>query len=240
MILFFALVSNYAYAQSDTTKFKSITISLGGMAAIPLGDFYYNNSNMIALGINGAVLYHPRNAEKFFFGIGLSYLNYGIESYTQEVIIDSWPTDVKTIRNYNIYFPYFDIRIMPWQNKIIVPVFDFFIGPRVFNTVSSYSYNNDLSFVQFILNTDDDKEVVREKEYKSWSWGYGFSVGANAHLSNTVDLEFNIGYVDGGEAEYISKGDITRNFTTGNLDYEISKTDSDMITLELAVKFNLF
>lgn len=210
------------------------------MSAIPLGDFHYNNNQMIALGINGQIMYHPRKADRFFFGIGLSYLNYGIESYTREVIIDSWPTDVKTFRNYNIYFPYFDTRIMPWQNKIIVPVFDFFIGPRVFNTVSSYTYNNELSFLQFLLVTDDDKEVVKEKEFKSWSWGYGFSVGANAHIGNSFEIEASIGYVDGGEVEYISKGDITRNYATGNLDYQITKSDSDMITLELAIKLNLF
>jgi len=240
MIYQVIVLSTPAISQDDSTKFKSITISLGGMCAVPLGDFYYNNDPMLALGINGAILYHPRKANKFFFGFGLSYLNYGIESYTREVIIDSTPIDVKTIRNYNIYFPYFDIRIMPWQNMIIVPVFDFFIGPRGFNTVSSYSSDDDLSFLQFLLGTDNNKEVIKEKEFKNWSWGYGFSVGANAHIGNALEFEALIGYVDGGETEFIRKGDISRNYATGNLDYQVTKSDSDMITLELAIKLNLF
>ena len=233
-------VATKSQAQDDVPKHKYLSMSIQGLGAVPLGDFFYESNQIIAWGIQSTLLYHPRNLKKVYLGFGFSYYNYGIEKYNQEVEIDGIWYDFKTFRNYNIYFPYLDIRLLPWGKSRIVPVFDGFIGPRAFSTVSTYSYEEDPGFFMRLFGTESEETFVRDVELKDWTWGYGFSVGMNYFLSSILELELTLNYTDGDEVNYLTRKDITQDPATGSFTYSPRRSDSDILSVAFGIRINPF
>jgi len=186
------------------------------------------------------MLYHPKRITKCFLGFGFIYYNYGIEKYQQEVEIGGLWYDLTTFRNYNIYFPYLNIRLLPWNEQRISPVFDAFIGPLTFSTVSTFHYEEDPGFFMRLLGFDSEEKVIRDIEMKDWTWGYGFSVGINYFISAALEMELTLSYTDGAEVNYLTRKDIMQDPSTGNLTYSPRRSDTDLLSLAVGIRINPF
>lgn len=227
-------------AQSKSPEHKYLSMSFHVLGAVPLGAFFYESNQILPWGIQGTLLYHPERLSKCYLGFGFTYYNYGIEKFQQEVEIEGVWYDLTTFRNYNIYFPYLNIRLMPWNEQRIVPVFDAFIGPRAFSTVSTYTYEEDPDFFMRLLGADSEEKVIRDIESKDLTWGYGFSVGINYFLNPNLELELTLGYTDGAEADYLTWRDIKQDPSTGNFTYSPRRSDTDLLSLAFGIRFNPF
>jgi hypothetical protein len=234
------LAATSSRAQENLTRHKYISVGINGLVAIPLGDFFYESDQILPWGINGSLLFHPKKTEKWYVGLGFSYFNYGMEKYSREMEIDGILYNLGTFRNYNIYFPYFNVRLTPWDKSRLVPVFDGFIGPRAFSTVSTSFYEEDPGFFSVIFGPEEDERAIRNKEHLDWTWGYGFSVGLNYFISYLLELELTLNYTKGGEANYLTKKDIKTDPGSGALSYYPRRSESDMLTLALGVRFTPF
>jgi hypothetical protein len=238
IISIFAATSSRA--QEYLTSHKYISLGINGLTAIPLGDFFYESDQIIAWGVNGSLLYNPKKTDKWHFGFGFSYFNYGMEKYSKEMEIDGVLYNLGTFRNYNIYFPYFNVRLTPWNQSRLVPVFDGFIGPRAFTTVSTSFFEEDPGFFSVIFDKNEDEQVVRNKEHLDWTWGYGFSVGINYFICSLVELELTLNYIKGGEVNYLTRKDIKQDPGSGSFSYHPRRSESDMLVLALGVRLTPF
>jgi len=235
LTIFFA---TSAQAQEESKKHKYISIGISGLTGTSLGDFFYESNQITTWGINGTLLYHPKKPDKLLIGFGISYFNYGLEKYRREIQIEGNYYEVETLRNYNIYFPYINTRLMPWDNLRFVPVFDAFLGPRAFSTVSTYSIDEETGFLIRLFGKGSDGEIVKHTEHKDWTWGYGFSVGVNYYASNFIEFELTLSYTDGGEVHYLTKSDIIRDPVSGSFSYKTRKSDTDMLVLGIGMRLN--
>ena len=226
-------------AQKDQSNHKYISLGIDGFGAIPLGDFFYESNQIFAWGVNGTLMYHPKKINKFYIGPGFSYFNYGMDKYQQEVEIDGILYDLATLRNYSILFPYLNIRLMPWDHLRLVPVFEGFVGPRAFTTVSTSYFEEDPVFLSVIFSSEEDKPM-RKTEHVDWTWGYGFSVGFTYFICPLLDLEMSLRYTKGGEVTYLTKADILLEPVTGSFSYHPRRSESDMLVLSLGIRFNFF
>jgi hypothetical protein len=244
LVLVFVIITIFtatrSRAQDNTRNHRYFSMGIQGLGAVSLGDFFYESDQLVAWGIQSSLLYHPKKLNKCYLGVGFTYCNYGFEKYKQEVEIDGLWYDLNTLRNYNIYFPSLNVRIMPWDDQRIVPVFDAFIGPRAFSTVSTYSYEKDPGFLLRFLGAESEEKVVRNIESKDWTWGYGFSVGMNYLINPALELELTLHYTDGHEVNYLTRKDIKKDPSTGATTYLPRRSDTDMLSLAFGIRINPF
>ncbi len=228
------------FAQHHENKHQYLSFGFGGTFSAPLNEFYHQSEQMLAWGFLGDIFYHPKKFNKLSFGPGFSYLNYGILKYLQEVDIGGQLREMETFRKFNIYFPYLAVKLMPLDKFRIVPLFEAFAGPRAFTTVSTYSYDTPHVPWQVAFDEDANQETVRETEYVDWTWGYGFSVGTNYFISRYVELELIIKYLEGGNVSYLLMKDITRDPVNGEFIYDPRQSETDMLMLNLGIRFSFF
>ncbi len=240
LLLFTIFKAVSAQEQEVPKKHKFISIGISGLTGTSLGDFFYASDQIFAWGLNGMLFYHPRKLDKLFIGMGISYFNYGLENYNQEVSLNGNYHVVETKRAYTIYFPYIDARLMPWDNLRFVPVFDAFIGPRAFSTASKYTIDEKGGFFQQLFGSQSEEETIRYIEHKAWTWGYGFSIGVNYNAGSFLDFELRLSYTDGGEVYYLIKSDIVRDPVSGSFSYDPRKSDTDMLVLAIGFRINPF
>ena len=102
LILIFLIITIFtatrSRAQKKLPRHKFLSFDIQGLGAVSLDDFFSKSDHLAAWGIHTSLLYHPAKIDKFYFGNGFIYYNYGIEDYTQSVMMaGSWIMSILSV-----------------------------------------------------------------------------------------------------------------------------------------------
>ena len=97
-----------------------------------------------------------------------------------------------------------------------------------------------------IKDESDLEEIASSTNFDDFTYSYGAGGGvmiqvfdgtkklpADAGFAPIILIDLRIRYLIGGEAEYLKEGSITRE--NGQLFYDVSKSDTDLMTLHIGV-----
>jgi len=204
------------------------------LGAFPQGEFMDKIDN--GFGISGGYTYGFGNVSPIKLRVGgdLGYIVYGRETRTEpfSTTIPDVTVDVETMNN---IVQYGLVAKLASEEGSIRP----YIQGR-----AGFSYFYTETKIKNESWDDDDKEIASSKNFSDTTTYAAFGGGvlipvwqqtdaSKGKLTVSVDLRFQ--YVWGNTAEYLKKGSIHRDTTTGKVAYDISESKTDMTCLHIGV-----
>jgi hypothetical protein len=197
----------------------------------PQGDFESNVDNVgFGLGLDFAVF--PKLIP-FGAGASFTFLNYGNETRREPFSLTIPDVTVEVETQNSIVQGFFILRLQP-NAGFIRPYMDGLFG---------FSY---LFTETKIKDESDLEEIASSTNFDDFTYSYGAGGGvmiqvfdgtkklpADVGFAPIILIDLRIRYLIGGEAEYLKEGSITRE--NGQLFYDVSKSDTDLMTLHIGV-----
>jgi len=206
---------------------------LGGRLALgfPMGDFADNNENIgPGLALHGAYVPVPYLA----VGVGGTYMIFGEEK--RDIDIPLVDDDIQIQTNYNAADFYLLAQLRGRVQRLTAYV-EGRVGGIYLWTASKLVENDYFS----------DEDIGEETNYDDFAFGYGlgggfmFQVAEPRKASGDEDggrpgihLDLKAFYMFGGEAKYLTEGDITIDDQDKPV-YDASQSATDMLHIELGV-----
>ncbi|MBU1099293.1 MAG: hypothetical protein KKA84_02730 [Bacteroidetes bacterium] len=105
-------------------------------------------------------------------------------------------------------------------------------------------------FAYYFTKTDvssdyNDEVIFSDITYDDFAFSYGAGGGLKILLSdpeyddNDIFLDLKVRYLNGSEAEYLTKDDVEVTRSTGNVKYYPRKSKTDMVTFSIGVEVRL-
>lgn len=101
-------------------------------------------------------------------------------------------------------------------------------------------------FTKTDINSDyDDETIFSQVNYDDFALSYGAGGGLKILLSdpdyesNDIFLDLKVRYLNGSEAEYLTKDDVEVSRSTGSVSYYPRKSKTDMVTFSIGVEVRL-
>jgi len=204
--------------------------SFGGsvMLGIPQGEFKEKVDRMgYGFQIQGT-LWSPGILQPFTLGANLGYMIYGEESRNARLSPDIPDIGVEINRTNSIVNFHLMFQICPFDGQIKPYLEGLFGGAYIFTSTE-------------VESEWDDEPIFESTNFDDWTWSYGAGAGFLIQLiENPGDfgalyLDLKARYVFGTEAEYLREGDIIINQSTGNMIYNVSKSNTDLLTISIGV-----
>ncbi|MFC1733157.1 hypothetical protein ACFL6I_22900 [candidate division KSB1 bacterium] len=198
----------------------------------PRGEFNDNVDN-IGLGGSGYVGYLFDNTP-VMLGMDIGYMIYGRETRNEPFSLTIPDVYVDVTTSNNIFLWHAFLRLQAEQGKI-QPYLDGLFGFKyLFTDTSVRSENNIL------------QDIATSKNLGDFAMSYGVGGGLRFRVyEKRSDLEspgvlealidFKFSYLFGSEAEYLKKGAIFRDTSSGTVAYDVQQSKTDMLLLNFGV-----
>lgn len=212
-----------------TKLFFPQSVGINFELAFPVGEF---KEHLDRPGIGGnldVTFWSPSKELPFSFGVDLEYLIYGYNSAVEPInsVYSNSLIDVSRTNSILKFHSLF--RIDPLKSKIR-PYGELLFGGSYLSTSTS-------------LTTLSGEDIDSETNFDDWAWSYGGGAGILIDLISMDDpgenapgsllLNIMVRYLKGTEAEYLLDDSI--NITSGGIEYEVSKSKTDLLSFHLGV-----
>ena len=220
---------------SSASVFSQDKFQAGGhfMLGFPQGEFRENVENT---GFGGSFYFAYRFPRSFFStGISFGFMIYGHERREEALgpTIPDLIVDVTTTNS--ILLGHLFFRLQPPQGRFR-PYLDGLVGLNYLTTDTSLDEHNDW---------DDDQ--ISSNNFNDLALSYGMGGGIMVSLVEfrrvgsgrrvlSLDLDFGVRYLKGGEAEYLKKGSIHRE--DGSVTYDVYRSRTDLLKANVGVTFS--
>ena len=208
-------------------------VGAGFVVGVPTGEFA-DTLDRVGFGVGIEAGYHLGVAP-IEFGLQGSFMTYGSESRKEP-----WSTTIPDVRvdvetSNNIALGHIYARLIP-ASGIIRPYVDGKVGFSYLYTSTSVKSEG----------TSENNEIASSTNFDDGVFSYGGSAGTLIRIHSNdrrpgsegdvseVLLDARVGYIAGGEAEYLTTGSIKREGS--NVSYSPKRSRTDMITAHLGVQ----
>lgn len=210
----------------STSEAKQIGMAgIHFQGGLPQGDFK-DELNKDSYGLNGEFFFSPGKAP-IGIGIVLGYGVYGEENRREPFSTTIPDVTVKVNTTNSIVLGHLALRAISKRGDFH-PYAEGLVGLNYLFTETSISDASDGSQVASSTNQDDAV------------FSYGFGGGMMVRIASSGNdrrihwmLDVGARYLLGGEAEYLKEGSIRRD--NGKVEYDLSKSKTDLFTLRLGV-----
>lgn len=198
--------------------------------AFPRGNFYANNKTTGFGGsVEGTFLNAKAGALNFGLGANFSFLTFGSESREA-----AWSNTIPDVtvdvdRSYNLMNFHLLMRFAT-NNTLVRPYADVLLG-------GSYLYTSTT-----VRNQHSGEEVTSSTNFDDVAWSYGAGAGVMIKIYSPEDdnsipvwLDIKMRYLVGTEADYIKKGGVRIDSNTGKVSYDITTSETDILTFNIGV-----
>lgn len=222
------LISLIAFTISS--KAQPFNFDLGFALGDPQGEFR-SELNRESYGLDAAFTYQLPQSP-IHIGVGFGYQNFGWQERNEFLSRDIPEVDVRVRTTNNMISPHLIMRVEP-EFGLISP---FLEGSLGFN----YLYTQTA-----IIDDWDEEEIASNVNYDYTTSNFGVGGGMKIKLYEGYDDEgdfFGVSliaktkYMIGGEALYLKEGGLSSS--NGNLNYEVSRSRTDLRTFNVGFVFN--
>ncbi len=207
--------------------------SIGGslMLAIPQNEFK-DNVDQLGYGLQGQVtLTTPGRLNPFTVGLNVSYMIYGEEDREAPLSTTVPDVTVDVERKNSMVNFHFLAQVSPFAGQV-KPYLEGLAGGSYIFTETSVKGDN--QFGEFASSTNHD----------DFAWSLGFGGGFLIALTDVgpgmpgaLSLDIKARYMYGGEAEYLTEGDI--KVENGRTITTTRKSETDFLSIHVGVVFSL-
>ncbi|MGD8780576.1 MAG: hypothetical protein PVH88_16620 [Ignavibacteria bacterium] len=209
------------------TNYSAQTIGGSIMLAVPQGEFKENVDNLgYGLQVQGT-LTTPGRLTPFTVGLNLSYMIYGQEERTAPLSTTVPDVTVDVERKNSIVNFHFLFQVSPFAGTV-KPYLEGLAGGQYIFTESSVKGDN--NYEDFASSTN----------YDDFTWSMGVGGGflitltkATTGIPGGLFLDLKARYMYGGEAEYLTEGDVIVN--NGSVIYRTRKSETDFLSFHIGV-----
>ncbi|WP_304130873.1 hypothetical protein [Ignavibacterium album] len=208
-------------------QFFAQSAGLNLTLAIPSGEFKEKVDNL-GFGLSGHINFlSPKPISPFGIGLNLGYIIYGSESRTEPLSYTIPDVYVNVDRTNNLLNFHLLFTVGVPKGRIRPYIEGLFGGSYIYTTTS-------------VISQGTGEEFASSTNFDDWAWSYGAGGGFAILLSgdpntdqNTIYLDLKGRYLFGSEAEYLKQGSV--RIENGRVQYDISKSKTDLITLHAGV-----
>lgn len=218
---------------TSTASAQSPVLGASFMVGVPTGEFS-DTLDRVGFGLGVELGYHIGTAP-IEVGLQAGFMTYGSETRKERwsTTIPDVTVDVETSNNIALGHLY--LRLIP-KDGVVRPFVDGKLG---------FSYLFTSTSVQS-EGAGEDNAIASSTNYDDGVFSFGGGAGALVQLWKNdapasdetevgeVLLDLRVGYLAGGEAEYLTDGSITRE--GGNVTYSPKKSRTDMVDARLGVQ----
>lgn len=217
---------------------NSQTAGLNFTVGIPSGEF---SESMTKTGYGGSLhftFWNTGSSMPASLGLNVGYITFGSETRNTRISSDIPDVTVDVDRSYNLANFHLLVQISPFDGPFL-PYLDALLG-------GSYLYTE--TKIESEISGDD---VASSVNFDDFAWSYG---GGGGFLIKLVDqlgnenedekvklgslyLDLKARYLFGSRAEYLTPGSV--RIDNGRVLYDVSKSKTDLLTLQLGVVISL-
>ncbi len=209
----------------------SMAQTIGGsiVLASPQGEFR-QHVDRFGYGLSAqATFSSPGAFNPVTFGLHASYIIYGEESGARPLSYTIPDVTVDVNRKNSIANLHLLMVVSPFPGPIKPYMEGLAGGSYIFTTTDVESqYSN--------------WDVFETNNYDDFAWSYGGGAGIMFNLTPgglgelaSFSLDLKVRYLFGTEAEYLREGDIHINPDNGSVYYDVSRSETDLLTFQLGV-----
>ncbi len=210
-----------------------IALDLNFFLGFPRGEFKENNTH-VGVGLDGSLFYHfPRTP--LLVGLNVSFNTYGTTRRRTPLstTIPDVEVEVERSNNYLIIAPVVRFQgQLGWMSAYVEA------GAGLSNLYTETK----------VKDWETDKEVVSSRNLSdvTWNWWVGAGIGTVIYageympakqlwVSNPVLLQFGFRWLSGGEAEYLTPGDV--DIENGSVSYNVRFSRTDLLVFLIGISF---
>ena len=210
-----------------------IELDINFFLGFPRGEFKENNTH-VGIGIDGAFFYHISQTP-LLVGLNIAFNTYGTtrRHAPLSTTIPDVEVEVERSNNYLIIDP-----IIRFQGQL----------GRVSMYAETGAGLSNLYTVTKVREWGTSKEVVSSRNLSdvTWNWWIGAGVGITVYageympakqlwVSNPVLLQLGFRWLSGGEAEYLTPGDV--DIENGSVSYNVRFSRTDLLVFLIGISF---
>ena len=198
--------------------------------AFPQGEFK-ENIDRLGYGIGGEFMFlTPKPGSPFGIGLNVGFINYGSETRREPFSLTIPDVTVDVSRSNNLLNFHLMFRVAPHAGKLR-PYLEGLIGGAYL-------------FTETTIKSEGNEEVASSTNFDDFAWNYGagaglmFEVYRNENDGTSFFIDLKARYLLGTEAEYLKEGSVV--VENGQVTYEVSKSKTDLLTVQLGVIYFFF
>lgn len=228
-----AAAAALSIATATTASAQSAGLGASFMLGVPSGEFA-DTLDRVGFGLGLEAGYHL-GAVPLEFGLQGGFMTYGSESRKEpwSTTIPDVTVDVETSNNIALGHLY--LRLIP-QDGVVRPFVDGRLGFSYLFTSTSVESEG----------AGEDGAIASSTNFDDGVFSYGGGAGALVRLwqndersadsaeASEVLLDLRVGYLAGGEAEYLTSGSMKRE--GGRVTYAPKKSRTDIVDVRLGVQ----